>query len=145
MICAGLIRINFVNNDIWRSRGIYSQPNCEATQLPPNRLRMSVAPAERLLAKPFWSMVATLVSPDCHVNSTPGTSLLPASNARAVNCCRAPAVIVAEDGETSTREIAGVHKLNAAPLICVPGLKARAPLLAARCCKAAGNIRRASN
>src|SRR5258705_8529231 len=95
--------------------------------------RISVVPAETLLDRPFWSIVATLVTLDCQEKSTPGTSLLPASNARALNCCPAPALMVAEGGETSTREIAGVQDVKVAPLICVPGLKARAPPLAVRC------------
>src|SRR6185295_4444893 len=78
-------------------------------------------------------MVATLGSLDRQEKITPGTSLLPASNARALNCCRAPALTLADDGETSMREIAGVHATKLAPLICEPGLKARAPTLAVRC------------
>src|SRR5678816_4506061 len=80
-------------------------------------------------------MPATLVSLDCQEKSTPGTSLLPASNARARNCCVAPAVIVADVGETSTRATAGVQETKLALLICVPGLNARAPPLAVRCCE----------
>src|SRR6185437_7078154 len=78
-------------------------------------------------------MVATLVSLDRQEKITPGTSLSPASNARAMNCCRAPALMLAEGGETSMREIAGVQATKLAPLIWVPGLKARAPPLAVRC------------
>src|SRR5258705_1876923 len=79
-------------------------------------------------------MVATLVSLDRQEKITPGTSLLPASNARALNSCRAPVLMLAEGGETSMREVAGVQGTKLSPVICIPGLNARAPPVAVRCC-----------
>ena len=71
--------------------------------------------------------MATFVLFDCQEKMTPETCVPLESKAFAVNCCFAPASIVAAAGETSMRAIAGQTE-KAALFTRVPGLNSR-PLL----------------